>query len=525
METPHSNHISTYALRFISGTALSRVFGMLRDVSMAFFFGATPMLGAFFVAYRLSHLFRRIFAEGGLLNGFIPFFEEKRQENEKEAHLFFRDLFWSLSLILFVLIIFLELGIGFYFLWVGKNSILFLTAIMLPSLLFICLYGLFSAYLNCYNRFFLSGFAPTIFNVIWIIAAFGVHYFIPEVAMKYLSMALVWAFLGQWLFTSYYVRRSLLLTQKEWWTVQLFSPSVRAMITPFVTVTIGVSATQINQALDAVFARAASLEGPPYLTFPSKIQQIPIAFFAVAMATALLPSLSSAFQKKERLLSIQYIEHVLSRSLLFLIPSSFGILSVGYPIIALIFGHGQFNHISVMRTTECFWGYGLSLIPSALVIILTSVLYAQKNYRIPTLLAFFSIGLNIGFNYLLIYQFHCGAYSVALSTAIGSLIHMSFLWVYLKKILDFKLSIPFKRTTMKIGIVSLLSAIFSILAMRLANQTIAFPFLQETWVENTHKLMAFVIPFCTFILCFFAGCHFFKVNELKDFLSFRLKSG
>src|SRR5438105_3824292 len=107
MDTPKA--IAKSALQFLSGTLFSRVTGLARDMSMAFFFGATPAIAAFLVAFRFANLLRRIFGEGALLNSFIPHFESHRKEDPKRAALFFRDTFASLLVILILLIALVEL--------------------------------------------------------------------------------------------------------------------------------------------------------------------------------------------------------------------------------------------------------------------------------------------------------------------------------------------------------------------------------------------------------------------------------
>ena len=96
------------AKHFLTGTFVSRITGMIRDLSLAFCFGTSPAVAAFMIAFRLANLFRRLFGEGALLNGFIPFFEGIRKDDPQKGALFFRDLFWTLCAVLIGLIFTLE---------------------------------------------------------------------------------------------------------------------------------------------------------------------------------------------------------------------------------------------------------------------------------------------------------------------------------------------------------------------------------------------------------------------------------
>lgn len=507
-------------LRFISGTALSRIFGLIRDIITAYCFGTNAAIAAFFIAYRLSHLFRRVFAEGGMLTGFVPFYQEKSLYSEKRAHLFFRDLTWSLFIILIGLIALFE-GLIAVAKGMGYNyQTLNLTAIMLPSLLFICLYGLFSAYLHCYERFFLSSAAPVFLNIFWILAVVVFRH--SQRAMEGLSLFVVIGFFVQWLIVIVGSRGLLVryISIKEWLKPNLFSKEIKEMIAPFFIATIGISATQINSALDVVFARFASLEGPAYLSYGIRIQQLPLAFFAIALATTLLPLLSRAFQNKEIKEFKILIEHAFSKSLLFLIPVVFGIWMVGFLIINMLFGHGSFDIYSVKKTTECFWAYGLSLIPIALVILMTPAFYAQKNYTTPTILSVASIAMNLLLNAILIFGFHLDAYAVAMNTGITSLLHFYTLFSILKKSYGSFISHEVKKSVFQFLIASLLASFGVWIFYQIALIPVYLPLtsFHETMPTQIHlKVIHFACAFTLFGLIYFGSLLAMGTKELANF--------
>ena len=172
-DTPQTVARSSFS--FLSGTFLSRLSGLGRDTTMAIAFGSHPAIAAFMVAFRFANLLRRLFGEGALSSGFIPHFEELRASSSKNASKFVRDLFFSLSLFLILLIGGLEILLWGVSKWAHLNpdnaEIIQLTMWMLPGALFICLFGLCSGLLQCERRFFLTGFAPAAINAVWIGAA------------------------------------------------------------------------------------------------------------------------------------------------------------------------------------------------------------------------------------------------------------------------------------------------------------------------------------------------------------------
>src|SRR3989338_3640923 len=107
--TDHPRSVTKAAFSFFSGTALSRISGLARDMSIAYVFGTSSSISAFLVALRLANLLRRIFGEGALLNSFIPHFESFRNDNPKHAAIFFRDSFASIAVILILLVAVMEL--------------------------------------------------------------------------------------------------------------------------------------------------------------------------------------------------------------------------------------------------------------------------------------------------------------------------------------------------------------------------------------------------------------------------------
>ncbi|MCB1119817.1 MAG: murein biosynthesis integral membrane protein MurJ, partial [Chlamydiia bacterium] len=199
------------ARHFFSGTMLSRISGMLRDMSMAYAFGTKPSIAAFMVAFRFAHLLRRLFGEGALQSAFIPQFEAIRHQSEERALSFFRSLTWTLTLCL-VSIIAMGSGaiacfLGFCHLSSEYEEIFKLTLIMLPSLLFICLYGINSSFLQCEKVYFTPSIAPVAFNTIWICFVLYLKGMSEIEAMPWLSFGVVIACFTQWMMTVPQTRR------------------------------------------------------------------------------------------------------------------------------------------------------------------------------------------------------------------------------------------------------------------------------------------------------------------------------
>ena len=414
------------AKRFFAGTVLSRISGALRDVAMAVCFGSAPEIGAFMVAYRFSYLFRRLFGEGSLQAGFIPHFSTLQG---KDAFLFYRNCAFSLFALLLFVVLALE-GVLWsisYTLNEDWKGIVHLSMKMLPGLIFICLYALNSAFLQAQKKYFLSSFAPVVFNFAWIFVAISCSYLPIHQAVQTLAFGIMAAFILQWAITAIQVRKNLPLTWKEWFTPNLFSSDLKKIAKPIGLGIIGVSATQANSALDAIFSRISDLSGPAYLWYAIRIEQLPLALFGIALSGALLPPLSRAMAEGAVNRYQELLHKGLRQSALLIVPCTFALFALGGPGLNLLYGHGDFASADVRQTLYCLWGYGVGLLPSVMILLMATGFYAQKSYKIPMMASLVAIGSHVVLNSFLVFYLHLGAFSIALSTSFAAVVNCSIL--------------------------------------------------------------------------------------------------
>lgn len=426
-------------MRFFSGTALSRVTGMLRDMCLAFCFGTHEALAALFVAYRLSQLARRLFGEGALQSAFIPLFEEMRKEEPAQAFRFFRDL---TALLVFFLIGFVLVGVAILALslsWIdwspGNTQIVQLAIIILPSLLFICLFGINSSLLQCQKHYFTVGIAPAFFNISMAAGSIFFYGWDPNKAMPYVAALIVVGCFMQWGVTALPTLRALKshIGNNLLSNIQLYSKDIKRLGAPLALGLLGVGATQINNGVDALFARWADPEGPAQLWFSQRLLQLPLALFGIAISGALLPPLSRSIQAGRKEEYLGFLDFAQRRVFALLLPCTLGLLVFGTPLINCIFGRGDFQMHSILTTTGCLHTYAIGLIPTGLIIVLGPAFYAFKDFKTPAIAAFISLGLNLVLNCIFIFGLGFSALSVALATSISSWANIFFLYSCLKK--------------------------------------------------------------------------------------------
>lgn len=430
-DSTHS--IARSASRFFSGTMLSRITGMLRDMALAYAFGTQSAVAALLVAFRFAHLFRRLFGEGALQTAFIPHFEDLRKKNPARASQFFCDLALSLTAFLTILIIMVMAILWFLpsliELSPGNLEILWLTELMLPSLLFICLFGINASLLQCEKSYFVPSAAPVAFNLIWIVSIFSVASLPAASAMSWLAGFVVLACFAQWAITLPKTIQ-LLKTQQLfnlWKQTKYFSIDVRQLYRPLLLGIIGVAASQINNALDAVFARWADEEGPAFLWYAIRLQQLPLALFGIALSGALLPPLSRALKNHDMGKYQHFLNFALKSTVYLMTAISIGLFAMGDSCVNLIYGRGDFNSFSVTETTYSLWGYTLGLIPMSLILILAPAFYAKNDYRTPSMAAVGSMIVNVILNGMLVVFFGLGAASIAFATSVSA--WLNFIWL------------------------------------------------------------------------------------------------
>ena len=408
--------------RFFSGTLLSRISGMGRDLVMAFAFGDHASVAAFMVAFRLSNLLRRLLGEGPFQSAFIPHFMQIHVQDKSKANDFFCKLSLLISLLLIGFILLAEGGIAVFLtlpISDANREILKLTAWLLPGILFICLYGLNISVLNCYECFFVPSFAPFICNMTWCFAAFSLRHQAPDLAMPHLAKWVAIGFFGQWLLTLAPTLKYIGGNWKQWFHLQI-PEEVKTLAKTLSLSIIGMGAMQINSFVDPLFARYIDVKAPTYLWYSIRLEQLALAIFGIACVSTIVPRFARCLKSGQIEQAKNLFNFAYQRIMVVMIPCTFAILTIGTSSVNLLYGRGNFSEIAVVKTTFCLWAYSLGLVPSSLVILFSAIFYAQNNFRTPMLLSVATVATNIVLNTLFVFQLQLGVISTALATSIST---------------------------------------------------------------------------------------------------------
>jgi putative peptidoglycan lipid II flippase len=420
-----------------AATLLSRILGFVRDVVVAWFFGAGLAADAFFVAFRIPNLLRRLFAEGSLTISFIPVFTEyDYKHGREEAFMLARSAWWLLTIILAAVAV---LGIllsplivrviapGF-FSSPGKFDLtVLLTRVMFPYILFIGLVALSMGILNALGHFAAPALAPVLLNVAMIGSVLLISPHLAKPSMGLAIGVLIGGCLQLALQIPFLVRRGFHLLVRG----PLYHAGIKRIALLMTPAVFGAAVYQINIFVGTILASLLPEGSVSYLYYADRLVQFPLGVFAIALATAVLPSLSkyAAVGDMEGLRSS--FSYALRLVFFITIPAMTGLIILREPIVRLLFQRGAFDPSTTRLTAEALLYYAVGLWAFSGVRIVVSAFYALQDTKTPVKIAVVSLIVNIFLSILLMGPMrHAG---LALATSLASAVNLILLIVALRK--------------------------------------------------------------------------------------------
>ena len=384
-----------------SMTLLSRILGFVRDFVIARSFGAGLATDAFFVAFKLPNLLRRMFAEGAFSQAFVPIlgeYKNQRQESETRQLISHVASLLSLSLLLISVI---GIAVAPILVWISAPGFLAepekfeltvtLTRITFPYILFMSLVAFAGGILNTWSRFAIPAFTPTLLNISFIaMALFAAPYFNPPV------LVLAWAvFIGgllQLLIQLPALARigqlpRLSLNFRAAWRDQ----GVRRILGLMLPALLGVSVSQISLLINSLFASFLKSGSVSWLYYADRLMEFPSGLLGAALGTILLPSLARASARGEADEYSRLLDWGLRLTFLLAAPAAVGLAILSTPLIATLFQHGAFTAQDVMETRSALIAYSIGLLGLILVKVLAPGFYARQNVRTPVRIAIVSL--------------------------------------------------------------------------------------------------------------------------------------
>jgi len=424
-------------------TLISRVMGLIRDVLIAHMLGAGSFADAFFVAFKVPNFLRRLFAEGAFSQAFVPVLSEYKVKGQQQVKALIGPVIGALGGVTF-LVCLVAIFAAPVLTWLAApgfaadpEKMLLTTEMMritFPYLFFISLMAIASGVLNTYHIFGPSAFAPVILNAS-MITALLLQGLMPEQPVYLLAWAVLVAGFLQFLMHLPYLKAIGVLTWPQWnWQ----HPGVRKILRLMGPAVFGVSVSQINLLLDTILASFLVNGSVSWLYYSDRLIELPLGVFGIAIATVILPNLSTSHANEGKEAFRHTIDWGLRCVLALGLPAAVAMFILAEPILTTLFQYGLFNSEDVLKSAASLRAYTFGLVPFMLIKVLATGYFSRQDTRTPVKIGIFAMIVNMVANLALVWHFdHVG---LALATSFSACVNAGLLYYGLVKQNVFHLS-------------------------------------------------------------------------------------
>jgi len=406
----------------------SRVLGYARDIALAHAFGAGPLTDAFFVAFRIPNLLRRLLAEGALSTAIIPVFSETLARGGPAS---FARMVRAVTGVGAVVLCAVS-GVGILLApWIvgvmapGWRSdvglfelAVTLTRVMFPYLILVGLAALAMGALNTHHRFFTAALAPAVLNVAMIAAIVGLSPHMSQPVMA-LAVGVLVGGIGQLLVQLPELRRLgvPLLPALEW-----SHPAVRVIAHRLWPAVFSLAAVQVTVVVNTLLASLLRPGTVSYLYYADRLMEFPLGVFGIALATAVLPTMSAQAARGETRALRGTLTFALRMSAFIAVPAAVGLVALGEPIVRLLLQRGEFGGAEAAFTAQALAGYAVGLPAFSATRIAAQTFYALGDTRTPVVVGFVSVTANALFAIALMWPFE--HFGLALASSLSSYVNL-----------------------------------------------------------------------------------------------------
>ncbi|HSE94368.1 MAG TPA: murein biosynthesis integral membrane protein MurJ, partial [Methylomirabilota bacterium] len=381
-------------------TLASRILGFVRDLVVARAFGAGLVTDAFFVAFRLPNLLRRLLAEGALSSAFIPVFTDYLTTRDRtEAVRMYRAVSGAMLAVL-VLVTLAGVALapllvrlmapGFFADPAVGSLTVHLTRLMFPYLLFMGLGALAMGMLNAQRHFLFPALSPVALNLGIIAAVFLLVPHLPRPVLG-LAVGVLAGGVGQWAIQLPALAARGMLVRP---TLDLRHPAVSRVARLMTPVLVGQSASHLNTLVNTMVASFLGGGRVSYLYYADRLMEFPLGVFGVAIATAVLPTLSEHAAARREPALRETLSFALRLAAFISAPAAAGLLVLREPLVRVLYQRGEFGPAETAGTATALGFYALGLVGLVSAKIGVQAFFALGDTRTPVRVAVGAMGLN-----------------------------------------------------------------------------------------------------------------------------------
>lgn len=382
-------------------TMVSRVLGLAREMAYAQFMGTRWVAGAFVLAFQIPNLFRRLLGEGALTAAFIPVFKQKEKTEGEEAmwhsaNAVISGLVVATSILVLAGILGISAALGlFHFEKASTILMLQLLRVMFPYLLLVCFAAVCMGMLNARGHFFIPALGAALLNVVMIAS---VYFIAPRLGEKQeerifgLAIGVLIAGVAQAAFQLPLLFRD---GYRFRWVRPWRDATVREVVKRMLPGIIGVAAFQLNVMLANGFTYfAVDPEIVAAFNYAVRLMELPQGVFGVSLAIYLLPTLAGLAAEKKYPEFRATLRDGLGYLLFINLLATVLLMTLGRPIIRLLFEHGEFDSAATSRTSLALLALAPGLLAFSAVNIFARAFYALGDTKTPMKISVFCLLLN-----------------------------------------------------------------------------------------------------------------------------------
>lgn len=498
-------------------TLLSRITGVIRDMLIARYFGSSAATDAFYVAFRLPNMLRRLFAEGAFQQAFVPMLSDvKANQNAEDVRTFIDRVFSVLACALLITSIVGVLAAP-ALVWLiagglAENAASFdlateLTRWMFPYIFFMSLVAMSAGVLNTWKHFAVPAFTPVLLNLSFITF---ILFLTPHLERPIFALAVA-VIAGGVLQLGIQIPSLMklgVLPRPVNPLKALKDFAVRKVLKLMVPALFGVGVAQLSLLINTNIASRLGTGSVTWLSFADRLMEFPTALLGVALASVLLPGLSSAFAKNDLVRYNALLDNGLRLVILFAVPAAVGMGLMADALVAFLYQGKNFQAYDVAQTSIAVVGYSFGLIGLIAIKILAPAFYARKDIRTPVKVAAVSL-VCVQVSNLVFVPFFAHA-GLALSIGVGSCINALLLFCNLRRRQIYR---PLKGWLKWLTAVIVASAVMGALLIFM-QQGVDWAQMQAQWIQRAILVLLYIAVAIVvyFAILFLFG---FRLKDLK----------
>lgn len=379
----------------------SRLLGFGRETVIANQFGATYLTDAYLVAYTLPYFLQAVLGMA-LVSSIVPVITGYLVRGEKEEAWRIASITLNWTVLFMILLTLLGMAGARLLVMVTapgfdqptRDLAALLTIIMFPSVVFMGAGMLITGILNARKSFAVAAFAPGFSSLIIILSVL----FLGDLGIEYLAWGTLLSFAGGFLIQVPALYRAGFSYKWEW---SLKHPEVKGIFTNLLPIFLGTAVNQIYLAINRFFASGLAEGSISALNYSGKLMNLPMGIFALAISSAIFPTLSEQAVKDDRDALGKTLLKGLRMVLLVTIPASAGLMALKTPVVKLLFERGAFDQTATAMTAEALFYFALGMFAMAANMVITRAYYALRDVKTPLYLGLISIAVNIIFSIVL----------------------------------------------------------------------------------------------------------------------------